>query len=46
MERLEIFEQQQRNSSKQVPFYCRLCLHVVLGASLGHRHPDEIGFWQ
>ena len=36
----------KRNSSQQVPFYCRLCLHVVLGARLGHRHPDKIGFWQ
>ena len=36
----------KRDSTKQVPFYCRLCLHVVLGTCLGHHHPDEIGFWK
>ena len=36
----------KRNSTKQVSVCCRLCLHVVLGARLGHHHPDEIGFWE
>ena len=35
----------KRDSTKQVSVCCRLCLHVVFGARLGHHHPDEIGFW-
>ena len=36
----------KRDSTKQVSFCCRLCLHVLLGTRLGHHHPDQIVFWQ